>query len=87
MCLLRENAELKSALQAEQKKNISGEVREDQNISNILQKCLQRIETKVEKIQDQFQKQLNSVGKANMEKLAELERKMTEIENSMSKFP
>ncbi|XP_071649442.1 uncharacterized protein [Temnothorax longispinosus] len=85
--LLRENAELKSALQAEQKKNIPGEVRKDQNIANILQECLQSIEAKVEKIQDQFQKQLDSVGQANMEKLAELEGKMTKIEDWMSKFP
>lgn len=50
MCLLRENAELKSVLQAEQNKNIPEEVRKDQNIANILQECLQRIEEKVEKI-------------------------------------
>ncbi|XP_036140117.1 uncharacterized protein LOC114255254 [Monomorium pharaonis] len=76
--LLRENAELKSALQAEKEKSISsGEVREDQNI--VFAECLQRIEAAVGKMQDQFQKQLE----ANMEKLTELEKK---IENLMSKF-
>lgn len=64
----------------EKKKNTPEEMREDLNIAE----CLQRSEAKVKKIKDQFQKQLDSVRKANMEKLLELERKMTKIEDSMS---
>lgn len=80
--LLRENEELKSALKAE--KNNLPEVRD---YINILQEYLERIETKVEKMQDNFHEKLDNARKVNLEKFAELERKMTNVENSISKFP
>jgi len=38
-------------------------------------------------MQDNFQEKLNSAGKVNLEKFAELERKMTDVGDSISKFP
>lgn len=83
--LLRENEELKSALEAERKRNnLPGEARDD---INILKEYLQRIEAKVENMQDNFQKKLDSAGKINLEKFTELEEKMTNVGDSISKFP
>ena len=81
--LRRENEELKSALKAE-RNNAPGEVRD---YINILQEYFQKIETKIEKMQDNFQKKLDHTGKVNLEKFAELERKMTNVGDSISKFP
>lgn len=84
-CLLRENEELKSVLKAERKRsNSSGEMRDH---INTVQECLQRIEEKVEEIQDNFNKKLDNAGKVNLEKFTELEKKMTNVEDSISKFP
>lgn len=83
--LLQKNKKLKSALEAERKwNNPPGEVRD---YINIFQECLQRIEAKVEKMQDNFQEKLDSAGKVNLEKFTELERKMTNVGDSISKFP
>lgn len=80
--LLQENEELKSALKTE-RNNPPEEVRD---YINILQEYFQKIETKIEKMQDDFQKKLDHTGKVNLEKFAELERKMTNVGDSISKF-
>lgn len=81
--LQRENEELKSALKAE-RNNSPGVVRDN---TDILQEYLQKIETKIEEMQENFQKKLDHAGKVNLEKFAELERNITNVGDSISKFP
>ncbi|XP_025162639.1 uncharacterized protein LOC112590436 [Harpegnathos saltator] len=83
-CLLGENEELKSALKTERERNNPpGEVKD---YIYTLQKCLQRIEEKVEKMNDHFQKKLDSTEKVNLKKLVELQRKMANIEDSIKEI-
>jgi len=83
--LLPENEKLKFVLERE-RNNLPREVRD----INILENYLQRIEEKIEKmqfdLQDNFQEKLHSAGKVNLEKFAELENKMANIEKLISKF-
>lgn len=81
---MQENTELKFALKAKRKQPIFGKV---MNYINAVQECLQRIERKVDKMQDNFHQNLDSVEKTNLEKFIELERKMEKIEHSRSTFP
>lgn len=82
--LLRENEELRSVLQAEREQN--NPPREVTNCINTFQECLQRIEEKVGKIEENFQEKLNRTGQVNLKKFAELQRQMANIEDSISMF-
>jgi len=81
--LLRENAELKSALERESKK-IYENVPKDN--TNALQACLERIEQKLKNI-DNVKVKLESVEKVNFEKFQELEIKLASVEDTISKLP
>jgi len=78
--LLRQNAKLKSALKTKKKlNNPDGEMLRE--YIDPLQACLERIEQKLKKFQDNFQKKLDSAGKISLDKFTELERKISSVED------
>lgn len=83
--LLRENEELKSALKAEKERNILPEEGSDY-IYNV-EECLQKIEENIEKMQENVYEKFDSTEKMNMKKFAELQRKISNVEDSISMFP
>jgi len=54
--------------------------------TNALQACLERIEQKLENI-DNVKEKLESVEKVNFEKFQELEIKLASVEDTISKLP
>lgn len=84
--LLRENEELKSALQAEKEKERNNPPGEVTDYIQTFKECVQRIEDKFEKMQDNFQKKLDDAGKENLQKFKDLQKQMTNVEDSISMF-
>lgn len=82
--LLRENEELKSALKAEKERNILPEEGSDY-IYNV-EECLQKIEENIEKMQENVYEKFDRTEKMNMKKFAELQRKISNVEDSISMF-
>lgn len=83
--LLQENEELKSALQAEKKRNNLR--REVTDYINAFQECFQKIEEKMQQNSREIQEKLDSAGKENLKKFTELHKQISNVEDSISTLP